>query len=153
MSDKSNPRDYEVGYGKPPKEHQFRKGHSGNWKGRPKGSKNLKTEIQEELQQLVSVIEGGKTRRISKKRAMIKRQTANAINGDIRSFAKLMDLYLRLVDADEGAADTTEILTDEEKDVFKRVEARLRRKIESDPRQTRTGKSASDLDDPYGMLD
>jgi hypothetical protein len=28
--------DYEVGYGKPPKSHQFRKGKSGNLKGRPK---------------------------------------------------------------------------------------------------------------------
>lgn len=29
-------KDYEVGYGKPPKEHQFKKGQSGNDKGRPK---------------------------------------------------------------------------------------------------------------------
>lgn len=38
------PRDYEVGYGKPPKHSQFKPGHSGNRKGRPKGAKNRVTE-------------------------------------------------------------------------------------------------------------
>ena len=33
--------DYEVGYGKPPKDKQFKKGQSGNPKGRTKGTKNF----------------------------------------------------------------------------------------------------------------
>ena len=39
-----------VGYGNPPKESRFKKGQSGNQRGRPKGSKNLKTDLAEELQ-------------------------------------------------------------------------------------------------------
>jgi hypothetical protein len=34
---------YEVGYAKPPRENRFRKGRSGNPRGRPRGSKNLAT--------------------------------------------------------------------------------------------------------------
>jgi hypothetical protein len=38
-----------VGYGRPPKHSQFAPGRSGNLNGRPKGSKNMTTLLQEEL--------------------------------------------------------------------------------------------------------
>jgi uncharacterized protein DUF5681 len=41
--DGGNSDEYEVGYKKPPKHSQFKKGISGNTKGRPKGSKNANT--------------------------------------------------------------------------------------------------------------
>lgn len=39
----------EIGYKKPPRHTRFRKGQSGNPKGRPKGTQNLKTDLAEEL--------------------------------------------------------------------------------------------------------
>ena len=42
-------RDYEIGYGRPPKHTQFKKGQSGNPEGRPKGIKSLSTELDDEL--------------------------------------------------------------------------------------------------------
>ncbi len=64
--------DYEIGYGKPPEHTQFKKGQSGNSKGRPKGSKNLTADRTEELAEMIVVTEGGRRRPISKQRAMIK---------------------------------------------------------------------------------
>src|SRR5437016_4560202 len=45
------PRDYAVGYGRPPAEIQFQKGHSGNPGGRPRGTKKLVTLLGEVLSQ------------------------------------------------------------------------------------------------------
>jgi len=41
--------DYEVGYGRPPVHARFRPGQSGNPKGRPKGSRNKRTAMAEQI--------------------------------------------------------------------------------------------------------
>lgn len=105
---------YEVGYGKPPKHTRFKPGQSGNPKGRPKGTKNLKTDLIEELSETIDIREGGGTRRISKQRAVVKSLAARAIKGDARAASLLASLMLRLLDTGEGALDVEEGLTEEE---------------------------------------
>jgi hypothetical protein len=77
-----DPGGYEVGYGKPPKTHQYKPGQSGNLKGRTKGARNLKTDLAEELAETLTIRENGKTLKISKRRAMIKSTMAKALKGD-----------------------------------------------------------------------
>ena len=99
--------DYEVGYKKPPKFSQFHKGQSGNLKGRPQGTKNLKTDLQEELVEQIRVTEGGRTVTISKQRAMVKRTIELALKGHMPAtqlLTKLIATYLAMDETGDHAA-------------------------------------------------
>jgi hypothetical protein len=100
---------YDVGYGKPPKNGQFQKGHTGNPKGRPKGTKNLKTDLLEELNEKVVINEGGQAKKISKQRAFLKGLAVKAINGDPRSMTLLANLALRLFSNDPEPIDDIDL--------------------------------------------
>ncbi len=84
--------DYEVGYGRPPKNGQFKPGQSGNPKGRRKGSKNLATDLAEELGETIRIREGDRNLRVSKQRAMLKALVAKALKGDARAASLLIAL-------------------------------------------------------------
>jgi hypothetical protein len=92
---------YSVGYKRPPLHSRFRKGASGNRAGRPQGSRNLKTDFLEEMNQTIPVTEGGKQRTLSKQQITIKALITQAMKGDIRAAAKVIDLSLRLCPQDQ----------------------------------------------------
>ena len=79
MEDDADKPDYEVGYGKPPKDKQFTKGQSGNPSGRPRGSKSFKTLLEEEWREKIPVTVNGKTKRLSKKQLLVKTAVGRAI--------------------------------------------------------------------------
>lgn len=75
-------KEYDVGYGKPPASNQFKKGKSGNPKGRPRGTRNLFTDLEEVLSKKVSVFENGKKKNVSAQMATIQRLCEKALMGD-----------------------------------------------------------------------
>ena len=77
--------------GNPPKHTRFRKGISGNPKGRPKGSKNLSTYILEAARDQVSATVGGKVRRITKIQATAMQLATKAAGGDQTATNRLLD--------------------------------------------------------------
>jgi|TARA_B100000315_G_C14463215_1_gene534727 hypothetical protein len=91
----------EVGYGKPPKKTQFKKGQSGNPKGRPKGSKNqgsksyderLKDMVLEEAYRTISVQEDGGMASMSMLQAILRSLAVKAAKGDLRAQKLVMDM-------------------------------------------------------------
>ena len=84
------------GYGDPPVAHQFKPGQSGNPKGRPKGVKNLITDLQEELESKILITEANKSHEVTKQRAMIKTLFAKALKGETRAANVLINLILGL---------------------------------------------------------
>lgn len=80
-----------VGRGNPPKHTQFKKGVSGNKKGRPKGSKNLSTLLMEAARDQVTATIDGKTRKISKLQATAMQLATKAAGGDQTSIARFLD--------------------------------------------------------------
>jgi hypothetical protein len=101
---------YEVGYGKPSKAVQFKKGTSGNPRGRPKGKRSLITVLQQTLNETVVIEEQGKKRTVTNLEAAIRRLVNSATAGDMHAFRALSALTLSAENAatPETAADLAE---------------------------------------------
>src|ERR1035437_2811497 len=80
-----------VGRGNPPTHTQFRKGTTGNPKGRPKGSKNLSTYLMEAARYPVTATVNGRARKISNLQATTMQLATKAARGDQAAIGKFLD--------------------------------------------------------------
>lgn len=84
--------DYEIGYGKPPKQHQFKKGQSGNPRGRPKKNESLAGLVVELLDDRVQVQTKEGARSMTLREAIARKLLQQAATGDPRLIKMMLDL-------------------------------------------------------------
>jgi len=119
------PRDYEVGYGKPPRHTRFRKGQSGNPRGRPSGSKNLKTLLNDALNEPVVVTEEGRRRKITKREAIVTQLVNRSATADLRALKILLDTLRDIEGHGEPESAETSGFTEADEKVIAHLRARL----------------------------
>ena len=98
------PSDYQVGYGKPPRHSRFRKGQSGNPKGRPKASESFGRLARRTFNERITIRENGERRTITKLQAALKQLANKAAAGDpraIRDVLKLQPVLAQQEDAND----------------------------------------------------
>lgn len=103
MSSQKNAEEYDVGYGKPPRDTRFKKGRSGNPKGRPRGSKGLSASLLEPLSRKVQITEGGRTRKVTQLEAFMLLQTKMALNGDpaaANRLIRMLPILMKIAEAE-----------------------------------------------------
>jgi hypothetical protein len=87
-----NAKQEAVGYGNPPEETRFKKGKSGNPKGRPRGKLNTATVLERVLRDKVVINENGLRKTVTKLEAAIKQLVNKAASGDLAAMRQLMVL-------------------------------------------------------------
>lgn len=85
-------KNYEVGYGRPPKHSRFKPGQSGNPSGRPKGAKNVDTVLREMLSKKITVTENGRRKTITWLEAFFLRLFRAAVEGDPKATDRMIKL-------------------------------------------------------------
>lgn len=118
----------EIGFKKPPKGHSWKKGQSGNPKGRKKGSRNRKTII-------ISLMEGRLGRKIPDPRkltaqeAMLWKAIQKGLAGDAKAMAFA---FKRYDDATASNFGGPAITTEEDRQVYDALRAKIRQEIEDE---------------------
>lgn len=102
-NDPTPPKDYDVGYAKPPAEHRFKPGQSGNPAGRPKGQPNFATVVKKAITEKVVVTVRGRRRQKTKLEVAMAQLANKATGGDLHAIRLMLSLQpvLELNDADE----------------------------------------------------
>jgi len=112
-SRKRKQADDAVGYGRPPKSTQFKKGQSGNPRGRPKGSRPVGAVLQDILGQRIAVTENGKTRRLPALEVMLRRLANDAMRSEPVALKLMLSLFDRYGQSPEAGIRLDEVLAED----------------------------------------
>jgi Family of unknown function (DUF5681) len=88
--------DYAVGYCRPPEHGRFKKGKSGNPRGRPKGRHNLKSELMGIALKQVSIRDGDTESQVSLLAANLMTHGVKGAKGDARSSSLFFNQLIKM---------------------------------------------------------
>lgn len=89
---RKSPGEYAVGYGKPPEATRFKKGQSGNPRGRAKGKPDIKSILEAMVQQQLTVTRNGRPQKITSLEVMMQTNYNKALKAEPRAFAAFLAL-------------------------------------------------------------
>jgi hypothetical protein len=101
--------DYKVGYGKPPKEHQFKSGQSGNPGGRQRGSRGLKTDLKAELDTRMTIRINNEPVSDTRQRLLLRALASRAATGDVRAAAIVIPLIIQVLGIEDRGGDAKKL--------------------------------------------
>jgi hypothetical protein len=119
------PREYVVGYTKPPLQTRFQKGRSGNPTGRPRGKKNMSTLLSAALDASIIVVENGRRKKITKREAIVTQLVNKSASADLKATQIVLALLQDVEARADGSADPA-ALTETDLEIIQRIQARLR---------------------------
>jgi hypothetical protein len=112
-----------VGPGKPPRHTRFKPGQSGNPNGRPKGSKNFATILQQQLRKKVTITVDGKPKRMTVQEVIARRLANDSMKGTTKAMELLIRLTSKSDEGDSKDAASETVLPD--KDALRRIHKRI----------------------------
>lgn len=113
-----------VGYCRPPPEHRFKPGQSGNPKGRKKGSRNIATIVAEVLAKRIRTKIDGEPQRILPTEALVHVVLRKALGGDRHAW----ETVFRWVEEGEASRDRRDAVrsfSEREQAILRRMEERF----------------------------
>ena len=108
-----------------PRHTRFKKGQSGNPRGRPRGAKNLSTLLSEALNEPVIVAENGGRRKITKREAIITQLVNRSATADLRAIKILLDMLRDIESQTEPAPPETSAFSEADEKVIEQLKARF----------------------------
>jgi hypothetical protein len=113
---------YEVGYKKPPKKSQFKRGKSGNPNGRPKVANDLATALENEMNKRVNVKVNGVNKKLNLWTVVAMKISKAATDTNFRAIELLMKNQRKKVELEEFE------LTPDDEEALKELEDILMKK-------------------------
>ena len=119
--------EYSSNYRKPPLHTRFKKGQSGNPRGRP--VKNLAGLLAAALNEKVTVTENGKRRKVTKREAVIAQLVNKSASAELRATKMLIEMLRDIERKADPAPAEKNPFGSTDKEVMHQLIARLRRNI------------------------